>query len=109
MKKQIDFDFAKWGQEGISIKYNKIHDVVAIMKSTLQFTYVIEHRIDNSLGVKAIHTDKCDLTMFEEVKPREFWVNVYGDGFSFLYDTKSEAIQCLDIGGKTIKLVEVIE
>jgi len=110
MKKQIEFDFAKWGQKGISIKYNKIHDVSAIMKSSIQYLYVIEYIGYFSLGKKNLAcADRCDLVMYEEVKPREFWVNVYEDGFSFLYDRKAEAYLCLDIGGKTIKLVEVIE
>ena len=82
MKKQIDFDFTK----SSNYYYGMVN------------------------GTTCFNVTKSYLTMYEEVKPREFWVNVYGDAYSkFCYDTKEQAQEYLAKGGKAIKLVEVIE
>jgi len=87
MKKEIIFDFAKWGQEGISVNVNG-QEVLTIHKNphcpdyfygmmgpTLMFNNVIQA-----------------FTMFEEVKTREFWVNVYNGGQMYhIRGTKEEA------------------
>lgn len=107
MKKEITFDFAKWGQEGISVidKDNNI-DVCTLHKSpfVLNTYYGL---LDNE---STYHLSVTDLTMFEEVKPREFWVNVTGKGDIYIYkDFASADSQCGDWTTETIKVREVLE
>ncbi len=106
-KTEIDFDFAKWGQEGISV----IIQTKSII--TLYQNSVITNRFYGLFedGGAFVALD-LDIHMFEEVKPREFWVNEYDDGsFGVARISKEEAESRRVIGGDTklIKLVEVIE
>ena len=104
MKKQIEFDFSKWGQEGISVETDT-YNMATLHKNPINNLYYgVDEDGDLNSG-KA-----TEFKMYEEVKPQEFWVNVYGDAYSYtFYHSKEQAQEYLAKGGKTIKLVEVIE
>jgi len=89
MKKQIDFDFAKWGQEGISVEYNrKTILTLHINPFNNEYYYGI---INENLAFIAPATP---LTMFEEVKPREFWAQYI---IADLTDKANEATELFEI------------
>lgn len=107
MKREIIFDFSKWGQEGISVETDT-YNMVTLHKNPINnLFYGVDEDGDLNSG-KA-----TEFKMYEEVKPREFWVNVYSDKTSqFIHFSKQEAsIAKSDTHNfvKTIKLVEVIE
>tara|TARA_R110000868_G_scaffold23387_1_gene94392 strand:- start:430 stop:753 length:324 start_codon:yes stop_codon:yes gene_type:complete len=107
MKKQIDFDFSKWGQEGISV----VIDGVPVAELHQNKIKGLIYGID-SIGLVFNRQGK-DLKMFEEVKPREFWANVYRNRKPvFIHETKEDAAFASSSSPdfvKIIKLVEVIE
>lgn len=109
MKKEIEFDFAKWGQEGISVETNGT-PVITLHVNPHCNSYFYGMLGPTYMFNNAISTFK----MFEEVKPREFWVNEYEDGsFGQAWLDKEEAdksrIGGIDGVAKLIKLVEVID
>jgi hypothetical protein len=105
MKKQIDFDFTKWGQEGVSVECYK-EEILSLHINPKSSNYY--YGMVN--GTTCFNVTKSYLTMYEEVKPREFWVIMYGNKSSRLfYDTKEQAQKYLVGGGIIIKVVEVIE
>ena len=103
MKKEIEFDFAKWGQEGISV----IIQTKSII--TLYQNSVITNRFYGLFedGGAFVALD-LDIHMFEEFKPREFWVNVSQDEIK-IYESAKEAAFFLRENSQTIKVREVIE
>lgn len=105
MKKQIDFDFDKWGQEGISVEIDRVKVLKMHQNNILGLIYGID-----SLGL-VFNRKAKDLIMYEEVKPWEFWVNVYEEDTIFCaHETKEKALENRTINScGTIKVVEVIE
>jgi len=112
MKKQIEFDFAKWGQEGISVTVNG-KNVITLHKNPNHANYFY-----GMTGPTLMFNNSgpC-FTMFEEVKPREFWVNVYENRSVGIYETEQSAIEAFNssrkyapkINGQTIKVREVLD
>lgn len=124
MKKEIEFDFAKWGQEGVIALDQNGNDVLNIWKLAKpknEWIYLIEVNNNempfflNKFG-KNEHAE-TKIKMFEEVKPREFWVNVYESGSMWVHNTHEIAIKQFEntivntphSKGQTIKVREVIE
>jgi hypothetical protein len=124
MKKEIEFDFAKWGQEGVITLDNKGNAVLnlwAISKPTNEWIYIVE--IDNNrmpfyLNKNGANMHSgCIIKMFEEVKPREFWVNIYQGGSINIYESELNARGAYEssmrfapkIKGETIKVREVLD
>jgi hypothetical protein len=100
-KTEIDFDFAKWGQEGISVELNS-SEVIKIHE-------YIDSAVLYGVNLKGAFLDKKEnFKMFEEVKPREFWVNVSQDEIK-IYESAKEAAFFLRENSQTIKVREVIE
>lgn len=105
MKKQIEFDFAKWGQEGISV-FDKDNNISVCTLHTSPFVLNTYYGLlDNE---RPYHLSGTDLTMFEEVKPREFWVNITPKGYLYLYNDSKTAEENSVNYGKTIKVREVL-
>jgi hypothetical protein len=103
MKKQIEFDFAKWGQDGISVEWygQKVLSMHINPTSSAYYYGMVN-------GTTCFNTTQSNLTMFEEVNPREFWVNVYNNGNGYCYNSQSIAKQALADNGQTIKVREVL-
>ena len=105
MKKQIEFDFSKWGQEGISVKTDM--EVLNLYKNDIlnNFYYGIDIN-----GVVFSLPEK-HLKMYQETKPREIWVNEQQDAifhYSKVFASKKEAeSQKLPFVIRTIKFREV--
>ena len=109
MKKQkIPFDFSKFGQEGISVDYLE-ESVIALHK----------HPNEEDLYY-GIFENGCfiglpnELKMYQEIKPREIWVNEYTNGLSatcMWYDSEKEAAECKSATHyvKSIKFREVLD
>jgi hypothetical protein len=105
MKREITFDFAKWGQEGI-VAYTRLEfQIVTLFENPL--------KKDEYYGVSEQGNVFCleskNINMFEEVKPREFWVNVYSNDSGYCYATEGIARQALADNGQTIKVREVLD
>jgi hypothetical protein len=49
------------------------------------------------------------LRMYEEVKPREWFMNVSKSGNKYIYDDFATATSCCAIGAETIKVREVLD
>jgi hypothetical protein len=103
MKKEIEFDFAKWGQEGISIYGDKTKMLTFHKNPTNDLFYGVDE--DGYL----ICDKQPEFKMFEEIKPREFWGNVYDNGNFVIHPTQERALQCLEKSGETIKVREVLD
>ena len=104
-RQQIDFDFSKWGQEGISVILPSRNHAVTLHKSPLG---------DNSYyGISndtyTFHVNVNNLKMYEEIKPREIWVNEYSTGFGIMHFTEKDAIQQRDKARTFVKLVKFRE
>lgn len=105
MKKQIEFDFGKWVQEGISVK-SWDDSVVALHKHP--------NKEDLYYGISEHGCFICtpkELTMYQEEKPREIWVNEQesaGFHYSKVFSSKEEAeSQKLPFVIRTVKFREV--
>ena len=104
--KQIEFDFSKWGQERI-IVYNETDKMITLHKnpisSDLYYGVDEEGYTYSGLIIK--------FTMYEEIKPREIWVNEFSSGTYLMkaYHTKAEAESNQTGAIGQIKFIEVIE
>lgn len=90
MKKEIDFDFEKFGQEGVEA----FIDGVRIL-TTHKFPSGYPDRY-YGIDVRGMTYDrhKSKLVMIEEIKPREIWVNEYPTTSyknSCIYESKEAA------------------
>lgn len=105
MKKEIDFDFTKWGQDGISVDDHMGRLIIKLHENPIKDEFYGISHDDCTFALP-----KNKFKMFEEVKPREFWVNVYKDSASYVHTSKEDAeiskfIDCIE----TIKVVEVLD
>ena len=110
MKKQIEFDFAKWGQDGISVNTHCIENVATLYKNP--FKKDTFYGVSISGIVYSVYI--TDLTMYQEVKPREIYVNEPRHGlhssqscFNSLEFAKNNYSEFDHI--RTVKFIEVIE
>lgn len=107
MKKvKIDFDFSKWGQEGISV-YHYNTKVLTLHKHFNHGEYYYYGISETNLfGCASKH-----LFMYQEIKPREIWVNEYPTHLAeFVYTSKEQAvIGSADNTTKQIKFMEVLD
>lgn len=108
MKKvKIDFDFEKWGQEGISVIIQS-EDIIKLHQNPIKNIWFYG-LFKNGNNFVCLYTD---LTMYQEVKPREIWVNEFHDTLSAVIHTnKKSAISCKDFDGynKSVKFREVLD
>ena len=88
-KQQIEFDFSKWGQEGISVKLPSSNHAVTLHKSPLGDNSYYGISTDNY----TFHISEKNIKMYQEAKPREIWVNEYPENktTNVFWDTKEEA------------------
>lgn len=106
MKKQIEFDFSKWGQEGITVNSGE-SQMITLHQNPNHPTYY--YGLDLSSNACSYHKSK--LTMYQEVKPREIWVNEYKHKLGeTCYSTiqgasKGSAVGCL----RQVKFREVLD
>lgn len=110
MKKvKIDFDFSKWGQEGISVIIDS-KNVFVIHKNPIKTTWYYG-LYENGFAFFCL---VGDITMYQEIKPREIWVNEYPNNQRayVFWDTKEDAeTKLLNCATplRTIKFREVLE
>jgi len=109
MKKQIDFDFSKWGQPGITVTFGGTN----VKMQTLH-----QHPTDkdNYYGItesgSALRSDVDRLTMYYEQIPREFYMSIYDNGATgCLYNTFDEcfAKRNVHVKGRVVKVREVLD
>lgn len=104
--KKIEFDFSKWGQEGISV-YNETDKMVTLHKNPISndLYYGIDEEGYTYSGLI------IKFTMYEEVKPREIWVNEYKTGLTsnVFHDTREKASKVQANWLRQVKFIEVIE
>lgn len=104
-KQQIPFDFSKWGQDGITCVFEDSPILTLHLNLRNQLNY---YGITES-GTP-FHTYVSSIKMYQEIKPREIWVNEYPRHFGNTYNTKEEAEKyktssCV----RTIKFREVLD
>ena len=103
-KQQIPFDFTKWGQEGISVESSDF---------IVHTLHLHPHNKDNCYGIAhngdAFNFHVGWLRMYQEIKPREIWVNEYSTGFGIMHFTEEAAIQQRDKARTFVKLVKFRE
>jgi hypothetical protein len=86
MKREIEFNFAKWGQDGVVVQSENSHFVAEMHLNKISGTYYGYY--ENGMYFTTINTA---LRMYEEVKPREFWMNLYSNGLIAILDSKEQA------------------
>jgi hypothetical protein len=112
MKREIEFNFAKWGQDGVVVQSENGHFVFDMHHNKISNYYYGYY--ENGDLFSTINTA---LRMYEEVKPREFWMNLYSNGMIAILDSKEQAE---DVGRsfvfvnpdkrvETIKVIEVLD
>jgi hypothetical protein len=107
MKKQIEFDFEKFGQENVTAFIDGV-EILTVHKfpSSYPDRYY-------GLDVKGMTYDrhKSKLVMVQKIKPREIWLNEYPDGFiGSAHLSKEKAINFkLSTCIATIKFIEVLD
>lgn len=122
MKKEIEFDFAKWGQEDVIAldqDGNDVLNIIELKQPINGWVLIVEINGKSPMCINRIGMNQnggITIKMFEEVKPREFWVNVYENGtIGPLWSCKKLANNRLlkddNMGGKgqTIKVMEVLD
>jgi hypothetical protein len=114
MKKEIEFDFAKWGQEGVfalNQNGNEVLNIIELKQPIKGWVFVVEINGESPMCINILGMNQnsgITIKMFEEVKPREFWVNVSQDEIK-IYESAKEAAFFLRENSQTIKVREVIE
>lgn len=104
----IDFDFSKFGQEDITCKSGGLY---------IHTLHEHPHNKDHYYGIAAngseFRTHVNFITMYQEMKPREIWINEQenaGFHYSKVFSSKAEAeAQKLPFVTRTLKFVEAIE
>lgn len=108
MKKiNIEFDFEKFGQEGVTAF---IDGVEIISAHKFPFDYPDRYYGIDQRGM-TYDRHKSKLVMYQEIKPREIWVNEYPAGFTgSVHLSKEKAISCrIASFTTTIKFREVLD
>lgn len=108
MKKvKIDFDFSKWGQKGISVMSGKYRMLTLHKHPIVERDYYgMDYDCDFHTGDGFI--------MYQEVEPREVWINEFEYGLSNVYwfsRTLEEALESKILNGykRTVKFREVLD
>lgn len=106
MKKQIDFDFEKFGQKGVTAFIDGV-EIETIHKFPVGYP-------DRYYGidVRGMTYDrhKSRIKMYQEIKPREWWLNEYENRVGQPYDSQSEGYKNRAGGFKRqIKVREVLD
>lgn len=106
-KQQIEFDFSKWGQEGISVQKDQC-EVIQLHKHKIEGRVYGLVKVGFSFNIFECNEDK--VIMYQEIIPREIWVNEYPTKLGRCYDTKelAENMKSLDYI-RTIKFIEVLD
>ncbi len=104
MKKEIEFDFTKWGQDGISVDDTMGRLVIKLHENPIKDEF---YGITHDGSTFAMHKNK--FIMFQEVKPREFWVNIHKHGTPVFYYTEETAKSFATDNVTTIKVREVLD
>lgn len=110
-RKEIPFNFELWGKEdNIMILFGQF-EVANIMKSTTDDVFCVEYKhLDGSNRLAFISQN--DLTMYQEVKPREIYLNEFEGRFQgrTYYPSKGDANDNVSFGGtRQVKFIEVLE
>lgn len=80
MKKEIEFDFAKWGQEDVIAldqDGNDVLNIIELKQPINGWVLIVEINGKSPMCINRIGMNQnggITIKMFEEVKPREFWV-----------------------------------
>lgn len=111
MKRKIEFNFSKWGKEGVTVEPSWPEKAYAVSVHVNPVNGQIYGVFNNgSLFV----SNEDDLVMYEEVKPREIWVNEYPQPIgifksSIWNDERSAALNTNADCIRQVKFIEVIE
>lgn len=111
MKKQIEFDFEKWGQDGISVYIDDVQ-MATLHKNPFMLNSYYGISAKNGEDIMWCNNSTTyTIKMYQEVKPREIWVNEYKNGLgSFSYLSKEDARKCSASNCiRQVKFIEVIE
>jgi len=104
-RKSIPFNFELWGQEDIKI-YDEDNEVLLIHLHPSTKSYYGVYKD----GTNFFGCIEDSLTMYQEVKPREIWVNEYTIGLSDThYPTKELAIKYAANTSTEIRQIKFIE
>lgn len=111
MKKvKIEFDFSKWGQEGISVQKDQC-EVIQLHKHKIEGRVYGLVKVGFSFNIFECNEDK--VIIYQEIKPREIWVNEQesaGFHYSKVFSSKAEAeSQKLPFVIRTVKFREVFD
>ena len=105
MKRLIDFDFSKWGQDGINVEVNGSKVAELHKHNTAKDVYFGHYG-----GFQIFCLYSNNFIMYQEIKPREFWINEYEDRVGMPYESKSDANENKAKGFKRqIKVREVLD
>lgn len=113
MKKvKIDFDFSKWGQRDVDTTL-KGHTIQTLHKHPNAKVNECFYGIDGFGHAFKTYLNSGELEMYQEIKPREIWVNEYqtiGCTNSCIYQSEEEAIKNKSRNYiRTIKFREVLD
>ena len=104
-KKQIPFNFELWGTEGISVDDIMGRLVIKLHENPIRDDFYGIVHDGSPFACKDIN-----LIMYQEVKPREIWVNEYTIGLSNThYPTKELATKYAANTSTEIRQVKFIE
>ena len=103
MKTEIEFDFNRFGEDGISVEVNGAKIATLHKHTLIPDAY---YGIYDSSSFNAFCLYGNNFKMFHEVKPREIWLN--GEiKRGFCYSSKEDAINNGALNA--IKFVEVLD
>jgi len=105
-KKQIPFNFELWGTERISVTESDL-EILTVHLNPLNNAY---YGLCKN-GASFWNLSKRDLIMYQEVKPREVWMNEsteFGLNISSVYFSKENAKANERYKSRQVKFIEVI-
>ena len=88
MRKRIEFDFNKWGQDGIEVEY-KEYNIITLHSHP-------NAKSNTFYGISEMgffDAKREQLVMYEDKKPREIWINEYPFEYRAFYISEKEAIE----------------
>jgi hypothetical protein len=102
---KIPFNFELWGKENISVDDIMGRLVVKLHENPIKDEF---YGIAHDGSTFALPVNK--LTMYQEVKPREIWVNEYSDlRIGGAYSSIEKAKHCGPNAIRQVKFIEVLE